>query len=167
MTKMILKRHLQKNKKKGFTLIELIVVIVIIAIIAAIAVPALTRYIGSAEKRALQATAHNVQLVFQAEKTEDYNIAYTQSVTGTVTGLSNTLVAPSPNTKTYEQILTLNGIYLKVNNTVAVEQISFIRWDGNTLSRFVLSNDKYWIEYTSAGGFGNVMTITETPVPTT
>ena len=76
MTNLILKRQLAKNKKKGFTLIELIVVIVIIAIIAAIAVPSLTRYIQSAEKRALQATAHNIHLVLQAERTEYYNLHF-------------------------------------------------------------------------------------------
>jgi len=74
MTSIILKRQLaaKKNKKKGFTLIELIVVIVIIAIIAAIAVPALTRYIESANNRAAQAIAHNIQVVLQAEVTEFY-----------------------------------------------------------------------------------------------
>ena len=75
MSKMIMKRRLEakKNKKKGFTLIELTVVIVIIAIIAAIAVPALTRYIESANKRAAQAQAHNIQVVLQAEVTEYYD----------------------------------------------------------------------------------------------
>jgi len=73
MTNLILKRQLQKNKKKGFTLIELIVVIVIIAIIAAIAVPALTRYINNANVRAAQAQAHNIQVVLQAEVTEYYD----------------------------------------------------------------------------------------------
>jgi len=73
MFKMIMKRRLEKNKKKGFTLIELIVVIVIIAIIAAIAVPALTRYIESANVRAAQAMAHNIQVVLQAEVTDFYN----------------------------------------------------------------------------------------------
>jgi len=72
MTNLILKRQLAKNKKKGFTLIELIVVIVIIAIIAAIAVPALTRYIESANARAAQANAHNIQVVLQAEATDFY-----------------------------------------------------------------------------------------------
>jgi len=70
---MILRRQLAKNKKKGFTLIELIVVIVIIAIIAAIAVPALTRYIESANKRAAQAMAHNIQVVVQAEVTDFFD----------------------------------------------------------------------------------------------
>jgi len=86
MFKMILKRRLEKNKKKGFTLIELIVVIVIIAIIAAIAVPALTRYIESANNRAAQANAHNIQVVLQAEVTNFYE---SQLKTGTLTSGDN------------------------------------------------------------------------------
>ena len=42
------KQELQKQGKKGFTLVELIVVIVILGILAAIAVPALVGYIDKA-----------------------------------------------------------------------------------------------------------------------
>jgi len=93
MFKMIMKRRLEKNKKKGFTLIELIVVIVIIAIIAAIAVPALTRYIQSAENRAAQANAHNIQVVLQAEVTNFYESPVTP---GTLIGTSNLFTLPGP-----------------------------------------------------------------------
>ena len=40
-----------KNKKRGFTLVELIVVLVILAILAALLIPALTGYIDKAKKR--------------------------------------------------------------------------------------------------------------------
>lgn len=40
--------NLKKNKKKGFTLVELIVVIAIIAIIAAVAVPTTISYVNKA-----------------------------------------------------------------------------------------------------------------------
>jgi len=163
MTEMILKRHLGKNKKKGFTLIELIVVIVIIAIIAAIAVPALTRYIGTAEKRALQAQAHNVQLVFQAEKTEKYNLAFT-SVAGPITDTLVVNVAYTPTTisytETYNNILNSNGINLK-----AGEGIQSIIWDGNTLRYFVIYNDNYWLPFSSTRGFGEVVDKSATALP--
>ena len=41
--------NLKKNKKKGFTLVELIVVIAIIAIIAAVAVPTTISYVNKAK----------------------------------------------------------------------------------------------------------------------
>lgn len=41
---------IKKNNKKGFTLVELIVVIAILAILALILVPAITGYVGKANK---------------------------------------------------------------------------------------------------------------------
>ena len=132
MSSMILKRHLAKNKKKGFTLIELIVVIVIIAIIAAIAVPALTRYIQSAEVRQVQATAHNIQVVLQAEKSELYAVTFAGTVGA---GVDSTATAYTDGVTpvTYNNILNLNGIYLTDMT------LTGIAWDGHTLSDFVLS----------------------------
>jgi len=149
MTKMILKRHLQKNKKKGFTLIELIVVIVIIAIIAAIAVPALTRYIGSAEMRALQAQAHNVQLILQAEKTENYVQNFVTNTSPITYGSSgNSLWVGAPSDMTYEYILADNGIAIK-----ATETLNHIVWSENTLTSFILYTDRYIVGYYNTIGF--------------
>jgi len=165
MTKMILKRQLQKNKKKGFTLIELIVVIVIIAIIAAIAVPALTRYIGSAEMRALQAAAHNVQLVLQAEKTENYNQLFIPNATIiTNTSSGNTLWAGAPAGTTYESILAANGITVK-----AGESLNFISWSNNTLQSFAYYTERYVVGYFNTIGFAVLdrnATATTAPAPT-
>ena len=166
MTEMILKRQLaaKKNRKRGFTLIELIVVIVIIAIIAAIAVPALTRYIGSAEARALQAQAHNVQLVFQAEKSEYYNLAFANAA-GPVTSTAPIPIVYTPTTFTYTEsyggILTANGIYLKEG-----EGVQSIIWEGNTLKSFIIFNGKYWLQYTTTTGFGPVTDRSATALPT-
>ena len=41
--------NLKKNKKRGFTLIELIIVIVILAVLMAVAIPSLTGYINEAK----------------------------------------------------------------------------------------------------------------------
>ena len=46
-----------KNKKKGFTLVELIVVLAILAILAAMLVPALTGYIDKANEKKIIAQA--------------------------------------------------------------------------------------------------------------
>lgn len=73
MTERLVKKlaELKANKKKGFTLIELVVVIVIIAILALIMVPNITSYIARSENSKAEANLRsmytNAQLVIQAE----------------------------------------------------------------------------------------------------
>lgn len=50
----------KNNKKKGFTLIELVVVIAILAILALILIPTISGYIGSANDSRDQANARNL-----------------------------------------------------------------------------------------------------------
>jgi len=143
MTKMILNRRLQKNKKKGFTLIELIVVIVIIAIIAAIAVPALTRYIESANKRAAQATAHNIQVVLQAEVSDFYDVPITaNSGLATVAATTSLFNPPAGFTwpSNYEGptimgILEGSGIY------ILPAELTNIEFDGRKLTTFTYTHN--------------------------
>ncbi len=59
-------RSLKKNRKKGFTLVELIVVLVILAILAALLIPALTGYIDKAKEK--QIIAETRQVVMAAKK---------------------------------------------------------------------------------------------------
>ena len=159
MTNLILRRHLaaKNNKKKGFTLIELIVVIVIIAIIAAIAVPALTKYIGSAEQRQVQAMAHNIQLVLQAERTDQYTVPVFAN------GTDASVVAYTGGSS-YESILNSNGIALN-----AVTDLTTITWGGNieekaydntVLTGFVYSNGKYSVTYAINTGFQAPVAVT-------
>ena len=56
----------RKNKKKGFTLIELIIVIAILAILAAILIPNMMNYMEEANKATRDA---NAQMVFLAAQT--------------------------------------------------------------------------------------------------
>lgn len=62
-------RSLKKNRKKGFTLVELIVVLVILAILAALLIPALTGYIDKAKKK--QVVAETRQAVMAAQTLAD------------------------------------------------------------------------------------------------
>lgn len=61
-----------KNKKKGFTLVELIVVLAILAILAAMLVPALTGYIDKANKQKIVAETRSVVVAAQTIVSEDY-----------------------------------------------------------------------------------------------
>lgn len=51
---------IRKDKKKGFTLVELIVVIAILATLALILVPAITGYVSKANKSKNEANARSV-----------------------------------------------------------------------------------------------------------
>ncbi len=61
-----------KNKKKGFTLVELIVVLAILAILAAMLVPALTGYIDKANQKKIVAEARSAVVAAQTVSSEYY-----------------------------------------------------------------------------------------------
>lgn len=61
-----------KNKKKGFTLVELIVVLAILAILAAMLVPALTGYIDKANEKKAVAAARQYAIAAQSVASEAY-----------------------------------------------------------------------------------------------
>ena len=63
---------MDKNKKKGFTLVELIVVLAILAILAAMLVPALTGYIDKANEKKIIATARQYYVAAQTVVSEAY-----------------------------------------------------------------------------------------------
>ena len=63
---------MEKSRKNGFTLVELIVVLVILAILAALLVPALTGYIDKARQSAVIAETRSVLQAVQTEVSELY-----------------------------------------------------------------------------------------------
>ena len=60
----------RNNRKRGFTLVELIVVLVILAVLAALLVPSLTGYIDKAKKKAVIKEARDVWTASQAALSE-------------------------------------------------------------------------------------------------
>lgn len=65
-------KKLKDNKKKGFTLVELIVVLVILAILAALLIPALTGYIDKAKRKSIVAETRQVVMAAQTLVDEAY-----------------------------------------------------------------------------------------------
>lgn len=65
-------KKLKENKKKGFTLVELIVVLVILAILAALLIPALTGYIDKAKNKSIVAETRQAVMAAQTLVDEKY-----------------------------------------------------------------------------------------------
>lgn len=65
-------KKLKENKKKGFTLVELIVVLVILAILAALLIPALTGYIDKAKNKSIVAETRQAVMAAQTLADEKY-----------------------------------------------------------------------------------------------
>ena len=82
-----------QNKKRGFTLVELIVVLVILAILAALLIPALTGYIDKAKKDQVIAETRMLHEAIQTEMVELYgsNVDWKTSSTTLGTGAHKTL----------------------------------------------------------------------------
>ena len=138
----------EQDKKISVTPVELIILIVIIAIVAAIAIPSLVRYNGQSDKRVDMATAHNIQIVLQAELTDlsngglsfvpgtDYNDTYIVA-SGTEAGTTNSVRA----------ILEANGVKLPSGATlidISVDE------SGGKLNHFVYQSKKSKIIYNGA-----------------
>lgn len=77
-------KNLKNNKKKGFTLVELIVVLVILAILAALLIPALTGYIDKAKNKSV--VAETRQAVMAAQTLVDE--AYAKKPSGTTISMN-------------------------------------------------------------------------------
>lgn len=65
-------KKMKNNKKKGFTLVELIVVLVILAILAALLIPALTKYIDKAKEKDVIAETRSAVMATQTLVDEAY-----------------------------------------------------------------------------------------------
>lgn len=87
-------KKLKENKKKGFTLVELIVVLVILAILAALLIPALTGYIDKAKNKSIVAETRQAVMAAQTLVDEKYaTLTGTATITLGATGAKEDTIA--------------------------------------------------------------------------
>ena len=127
-----------KEKKGGFTLVELIVVLVILAILAAILVPTLIGYINQANSEKDYATAQTVRVAAQAVADDQYG--RNGSVDATIT-----LGSKTANGQTVKD---LAGVGSEVSDAkLNVDSTSHAITDGTVTINghdYTLSKDNKW-----------------------
>ena len=135
-------KNLRKNlkSKKGFTLIELIVVIVILAILMAIMLPSLTGYIDQANEQGALVEARNVYAALQTMKGLQYGTGakyFEDSSNKLTSGVGGG----------EEKVNALIGVSGRYSYGTAVGGISSITFDGNSVSKFVLTTEGHTVTY--------------------
>jgi type IV pilus assembly protein PilA len=111
---MVLKQRLKKNRKRGFTLVEVIVVLVILAILAAVAIPALTGYIDDANKKAVISQTRSAVVAAQTLVSNAY---------GEGTAVDNTNV---------DTIVTTGGI-LRLSGDKSIDELVSVTVTGTAI----------------------------------
>lgn len=135
-------KNLKNNKKKGFTLVELIVVLVILAILAALLIPALTGYINKAKEKSI--TAETRQVVMAAQTLVDEKV-------GTQKAGDVAVVATATDTNkevSYAEVYSLAEVSGTIDGTVTVTE--------GKITKLVYKNSgmkcTYEVKSTTTGG---------------
>lgn len=139
-------KKLQKNGKKGFTLVELIVVLVILAILAALLVPALTGYIDKAKQK--QVIAETRQSVMAA-----------QTITDELYAKNTADLADTVNTKTAD-IRTLADVPGTVSNDIEIDAKGHITKLVYTNTSAGLKCEYTYNDTTKVGTYGDPTAVT-------
>lgn len=112
-------KKLRENRKKGFTLVELIVVLVILAILAALLIPALTGYIDKAKEK--QIIAETRQAVMAAQTLVDE--VYATKAAGTEIKFGDSVSEANGIYITYEQVTNLAELKEGTVSNITVEKV--------------------------------------------
>lgn len=136
--------NLKHNRKKGFTLVELIVVLVILAILLAILVPSMTGWITKAKEKQVLINARTVYLACQTVASEEY----AKATPGYTAGTAIALTAAPTGTGLDKQVADLAALNssvkwtgsFTVNASGQVSVFSYVQ-NGITISLNTTNND--------------------------
>lgn len=112
-----MKRKLQENKKKGFTLVELIVVLVILAILAALLIPALVGYIDKAKEKQVVSDTRSSVMAAQTLADEKYGEDGTDLTDSTPTTIKNDVATLADVTGTINSFTVSGGKVTELSYT--------------------------------------------------
>ena len=150
-------KKMKENKKKGFTLVELIVVLVILAILAALLIPALTGYIDKAKNKSVIAETRQIVMAAQTIVDEQYAKNDTTSLKGsdgkyTVTLSDKTGISNGVITISYKDLQELSEVKVneekepKVSSPITINEKGKITeltyTKGNKVCKYQPENDK-------------------------
>ena len=113
----IMNRIRKLQRKKAFTLVEVVIVLVILAILAAVLVPTLTGYIDKAKEKAIISETKGIMTAAQAAVSELYATYRQTNADGTVSNFTqavsktNFRVWNADGTKTVAKRVTNNMFY--------------------------------------------------------
>ncbi|MGI6071064.1 MAG: prepilin-type N-terminal cleavage/methylation domain-containing protein [Blautia sp.] len=155
---------MKKDKKKGFTLVELVVVLVILAILMAILVPSLIGYINKSKKTACDVNMNYTYKALMAEYVtqyakgkdgltkDDIDKVMTKDMEGNVSGSGYADICPSGGIYTVEAdknnftiTCSVHGEGENSHTTPVTDKNVDSIWTASDISRYFLSADGTWI----------------------
>lgn len=135
-------KKLKENKKKGFTLVELIVVLVILAILAALLIPTLTGYINKAKEKSIIAETRQTVMAAQTIADEQYGTLTLTNSENVKIGLDTTNVTTQkPTTADGQTTIKLSQAEIAGLAEVTATNINSVEGTGGKITKVVYKSD--------------------------